>query len=342
MKVWIDISNAPHAHFFKQVIKKLKERATDVIVTTRAFDSVPEILNLNSIPYTVIGNHGGSDVKEKLKASAKRILDLTDFIADEEVDLAVFKHSVEAPRVAYGLQIPSLCVVDNEHAVAQNKLMLPLSTKVIAPKCIPAQEIIQFGVKKENLIQFEGICELAHVHDFVPDPGVLTELGLDADKKIVVMRPEPAKANYFNGDRKKTIIKKILQNNTFDQCVVFPRFEEQKKVLRFPNTVIPENAVDTLSLMHYADVVISAGGSMNREAICVGTPAISTYPEKLLSVTKYLIDLNLKKHSLSVSEILLYAKEFMSDAEYQEKAHHILSRMEDPVDVLLREIRTFS
>lgn len=342
MKVWIDISNAPHAHFFKQVIRKLKEKAVDVIVTTRAFDSVPEILNLNDIPYTVIGNHGGSDVKEKLKASAKRILDLTDFIADEEVDLAVFKHSVEASRVAYGLQIPSLCVVDNEHAVAQNKLMLPLSTKVIAPKCIPAQEIMQFGVKKEDLIQFEGICELAHVHDFTPDPGVVTELGLDTNKKIVVMRPEPAKANYFNGDRKKTIIKKILQNNTFDQVVVFPRFEEQKKVLSFPNTVIPEKAVDTLSLMHYADVVISAGGSMNREAICVGTPAISTYPEKLLSVTKYLIDLNLKKHSLSVPEILSYAREFVSGAGYREKARHILSRMEDPVDVLLREIRTFS
>lgn len=339
MKVWIDISNAPHVHFFKDFIKESK---AEVIVTTRKFDSVPEILDLNNINYTVIGNHGGSDIKDKLKASAQRILELTNFIADEDVDLAVFKHSVEAPRVAYGLQIPSICVVDNEHGIAQNKLMLPLSTKVVAPKCIPAEEIIQFGVKEEDLIQFNGICELAHVRHFTPDPSVLTQLGLDPDKNIVVMRPEPAKANYFNGDKKKTIIKKILENNTFDQCVVFPRFEEQRKVLQFPHTIIPEEAVDSLSLMSYADVVISAGGSMNREAICVGTPAISTYPEKLLSVTKFLIDLGLKKHSLFIPEIFSYAEEFMADTHYRENALTILNQMENPIDVLLREIRKFS
>jgi hypothetical protein len=337
MKVWIDISNAPHVHFFKGLLKRID---AEVVVTTRAFDSVPQILDLNNIPYTIIGNHGGSDIKEKLLASAQRILELTRFIAEEKVDLAVFKHSVEAPRVAYGLQIPSLCVLDNEHAVAQNKLILPLSTKVIAPKCIPAEEIMQFGVRQEDLIQFNGICELAHTYEFTPDPSVLTRLGLDRDQNIVVMRPEPAKANYFNGDRKKTIIKKILQNNSFDQVVVFPRFEEQKKVLQFPHTVIPDEAVDTLSLMYYSDVAISAGGSMNREAICVGTPAISTYPEKLLSVTKFLIESGLKKHSLDVPEIVSYAHEFINDTCYRKNAVNMLQTMEDPTDVLLREIRS--
>jgi predicted glycosyltransferase len=339
MKIWIDISNAPHAHFFKHVIKKIKGK---IIVTTRAFDSVPQILDLNNIEYTIIGEHGGSDVKEKLLASSKRILELTEFIADEEVDLAVFKHSVEAPRVAYGLQIPSLCVLDNENAVAQNKLMVPLSTKVIAPQCIPAHKIMQFGIRKENLVQFNGICELAHVRDFTPNPAVIEKLGLDEDKPIVVLRPEPAKANYFNGDRKKTIVKRILQNNSFDQCVVFPRFEEQRKVLQVPNAIIPDKVVDTLSLMYYSNLVISAGGSMNREAICVGTPALSTYPEKLLSVTRFLIQLGLKRHSLKIPEILTHAHELLADEEYRNRAQQILSQMEDPVEVLLREIRTLA
>lgn len=336
MKVWIDISNAPHAHFFKEVIKEMH---AEVVVTTRDFDSVPQVLDLNNIDYTIIGNHGGSDIKGKLLASSKRILELAEFIAEEDVDLALFKHSVEAPRVAYGLQIPSLCIMDNENAVAQNKLMLPLSTRVVAPRCIPSEEILQFGVKREDLVQFNGICELAHVHNFTPSPRVLDELGLDPDKKMVIMRPEPAKANYFNGDRKKTIIKPILENSTFDQCVVFPRFEEQEKVLKFENTIIPEKAVDTLSLMYYGDLVISAGGSMNREAICVGTPAISTYPEKLLHVTTFLIHLGLKKHSVSVPEILEYAHELMAENGYRERARKILSSMEDPVDVVLREMR---
>ncbi|MBU7014220.1 MAG: DUF354 domain-containing protein [Theionarchaea archaeon] len=339
MKVWIDISNAPHAHFFKHVIRELK---AEVIVTTRAFDSVPKILDLNNIKYTIIGNHGGSDVKEKLVASSKRVLELTEFIAAEDVDLAVFKHSVEAPRVAYGLQIPSLCILDNENAVAQNKLMLPLSTRVVAPKCISPEEITQFGVRKEDLIQFNGICELAHVRNFTPNPEVLSYLGLDPDESIVVMRPEPAKANYFNGDRKKTIIKTILQNNSFNQVVVFPRFDEQKHVLQFPHTIIPDEPVDSLSLMYYSDLVISAGGSMNREAVCVGTPALSTYPEKLLSVTRYLMDLGLKKHSIAIPEILTYAHQLIKDKGYRERANRILSTMEDPVDVVLREIRALA
>ncbi|MGD2247720.1 MAG: DUF354 domain-containing protein [Candidatus Methanofastidiosia archaeon] len=337
MNVWIDISNAPHAHFFKDLINRIKG---NVVVTTREFDSVPAILDLNNIEYTIIGNHGGSDVKGKLIASAKRIVELTDFIADHDIDVAVFKHSVEAPRVAYGLQIPSLCVLDNENAVAQNKLMLPLSDKVVAPACIPAKEITRFGVDPKNLIQFNGICELAHIRGFNPDPAVLTQLELDQDKDIVVMRPEPAKANYFNGDRKKTIIKKILQNNSFDQVVVFPRFEEQKKVLQYDHTTIPDQAVDTLSLMHYANLVISAGGSMNREAICVGTPALSTYPEELLSVTKYLIGLGLKKHSVSIPEIFEYAHKLLKDNGYREKARTIIAGMDDPIEILLHEIET--
>jgi predicted glycosyltransferase len=336
MKVWIDISNAPHAYFFKNIISKLKAK---VIVTTRAFDSVPQILDLNNIEYTVIGNHGGSGIKDKLMASSERILQLTEFIADEDVDVALFKHSVEASRVSYGLQIPSLCVMDNEHAVAQNKLMLPLSSRVIAPQCIPLSQITQFGVNEEDVVQFDGICELAHVQQFTPDPHVLDELGLDPDHPIIVLRPEPAKANYFNGDRKKTIIKHILENSSFDQCVVFPRFEEQKKVLNFPHVIIPERAVDSLSLMHYADLVISAGGSMNREAIAVGTPAISTYPEKLLSVTKHLIDLGLKKHSLHIPQILSYAEELIQDDQYSEKTLNMLNAMDNPTDIVLREIR---
>jgi predicted glycosyltransferase len=336
MKVWIDISNAPHAHFFKHVIRELK---AEVVVTTRAFDSVPKILDMNNIDYTIIGSHGGSDVKEKLLASSRRIVELTEFIAEEDVDIAVFKHSVEAPRVAYGLQIPSLCILDNENAVAQNKLMLPLSTKVIAPQCIPVDEITQFGVKKEDLIQFNGICELAHVRNFTPNPEVLSYLGLDPDETLVVMRPEPAKANYFNGDRKKTIIKTILQNNSFDQVVVFPRFDEQKNVLQFPHTIIPDDPVDSLSLMYYSDLVISAGGSMNREAVCVGTPALSTYPEKLLSVTRYLMGLGLKKHSVAIPEILRYAHQLIEDKGYRERAFRLLSTMEDPVDIVLREIK---
>ncbi|MFQ5892136.1 MAG: DUF354 domain-containing protein [Candidatus Methanofastidiosia archaeon] len=339
MKIWIDISNAPHVHFFKRIIRELEKRH-EVLVTARRFDSLQEILSLNHIEFKTVGKHGGSTDKGKLLASAERVRELGELISAEKVELTLYKHSVEAARVSFGLKIPSICVLDNENAQAQNKLMLPLSQKVIAPSCIPTSEILRFGVLRENLVRFRGFCEISHIQDFRPNPKVLKELGLDRERKLVVLRPEPSKANYFNGNRKKTIVAKLLRESQDEdlQFVVFPRFEEQREVLNFKNTVIPEVAIDSLSLMSFADLVVSAGGSMNREAIALKTPAISTYPLKLLGVTKHLIHLGVKWHSLSISEIVKYFKTIEKDEDYKRKVTKILSEMENPQDVVLREV----
>ena len=336
MKIWIDVSNAPHIHFFKNIIKELKVRGHDVIVTARNFDSITEILELHDIDHQLVGKHGGFSLKDKLVESSKRVMGLTEIISKESPDLALYKHSVEASRVSYGLKIPSLCVLDNEIAESQNKLMLPLSTKIIAPKAIPLKEITKYGVSKENIRRFYGVCELAHVRDFVPDEKVMSNFNFD--RPLIVMRPEPIKADYYNGDKDKSIIRDVIANSSIDATfVVFPRCEDQKKLFDFENVIIPENVIDSLSLIHYSDLVISAGGSMNREAIALEVPAISAFPGHVLAVTQFLINLGIKDHSLDPKEIWKMAEEFMTNT-YKKDVRKALKKMENPVDIILEEI----
>jgi len=342
MKVWIDISNTPHVNFFKGIIKNFENRGHETFVTSRDFDGLSSLLELHGIKHTVVGRHGGFCKKSKLVESSKRILELSEIINSEEIDLALYKHSVEGARVSYGLGIPSICVLDNETAIAQNKLMLPLSSKVIAPDAIPLEEITRYGVDESQVIRFNGFCEIANVSDFKYDDSFISQLGLSEDKFTIVMRPEPVKANYYNGNKDKTIVKAILEKTkslTDYQFVVFPRFEEQKSVFNYNNVIIPEEPVDALSLMSYSDLVISAGGSMNREAVALNTPALTTYPEKLLAVTKKMIEQGLKIHLLDPEKITKFIEKDKNLDVYHDNNKKIISKLENPIDVISKEIK---
>ncbi len=223
--------------------------------------------------------------------------------------------------------------------------MLPLSTKVIAPDAIPLEEITKYGVHESQVTRFNGFCEMANVSDFKYDDSFISQLGLSEDKLTIVMRPEPVKANYYNGNKDKTIIRAILEKTKFlkdYQFVVFPRFEEQKSVFDYDNVIIPSESVDALSLMKYSDLVISAGGSMNREAVALNTPALTTYPEKLLAVTKKMIEQGLKIHLLDPEKITRFIEKDKNLDIYHDNNKKILSKFENPIDVISREIKVLA
>ena len=165
MKVWIDISNAPHVRFFKDVIKHLQNEGEDVLVTTRQFGDIHKLLNMYDIEFTSVGKHGVS-LEEKLKESTTRVADLVDIIAGEKIDVAVSKHSIELPRISFGLGIPSLYILDNEHAVAANKLTLPLCSRIISPKIIDVWKLMQYGADPNKILQYNGTSELMHFKTF--------------------------------------------------------------------------------------------------------------------------------------------------------------------------------
>ncbi len=341
MRVWIDITNAPHVHFFKGIIKELEKAGHEVLVTTREFDGLTGILDMFGIDYYVVGKHGGATLEGKLLASTERMYKLSKLIIEEKPDLALYKHSAEAPRVAFGLQIPSVGFVDNETAVAQNKLILPYTTLLLYPTAIDAYELLRCGADPNGMRPVKGFSELAHLYGFLPSRTVLRELGVKP-REYIVMRTEPIKANYFNGPP-KSVLEDVIPLLPEIPIVLFPRTEEQRKHFeRFENVIMPERPVDSLSLLYYARLMIGAGGTMNREAIALGTPTISTYPGRLLAVTKWLVEKGLKFHSTDPVEVARMAERMMDmNGSYRAYIRSVVSGFENPMDVILREIETY-
>ncbi|NJE03256.1 DUF354 domain-containing protein [Thermococcus sp. MV11] len=341
MKVWIDITNAPHVHFFKGVIRELEKAGHEVLLTTREFDGLTGILDMYGFDYYVVGKHGGATLEGKLLASSERMYRLSKLIIEEKPDLALYKHSAEAPRVAFGLQIPSIGFVDNETAIGQNKLILPYTRLLLFPKAIDAYELFRSGADPNGMRPVNGFSELAHLYGFRPEGRVLRELGLRKNSYIV-MRTEPIKANYFNGPE-KSVLEDVIPLLPEIPIVLFPRTKEQRERFeRFDNVIMPEKPVDSLSLLYYARLMIGAGGTMNREAIALGTPTISTYPGRLLAVTRWLIEKGVKFHSTDPVKVARMAERMMEmNGSYRAYIRSVVSGFENPMDVILSEIEAY-
>lgn len=315
MKIWIDIVNAPHVRFFKSIISYLENEGEEVFITARRFGDVHRLLDLFNINYNLVGWHGVS-LEEKLIRSTQRAYELSQIISREKPDVAVSKHSIELPRITYGLKIPSVYILDNEHAIAANKLTLPLCERVILPAVIKPESVVRCGADPDYLVPYNGTSELTHLVDFQYNPHIFEDLKLDLKKKkTILMRPEPSLASYLDADCRTTVLSPIVEALE-DQAniLVIPRFREQQQIFEDDDQItLIKPPVDTFSLMKACDLVIGAGGTMNREAALLGTPVISCYPGKLLSVDAYYIQKGLMKRSTHPDEIVDMAKELLSD-----------------------------
>lgn len=314
MKIWIDIVNTPHVRFFNGIIKKLKADGHEVLITARDFSNIHDLLDIFELEYTSIGDHGVT-LEEKLLSSTKRAYELSKFIAKQDIDIAITKHSIELPRVAFGLGIPNIFVLDNEHAIAANKLTLPLTNKLIIPEIFDVWNTIHFGMNPNDIVRYNGTCEVTHLEDFEYNDNIIEDLGLKLNNdKIILMRPEPSLASYLDTDCTKSVLTPIV-DALKDQAdlLIIPRFRTQGEIFEdLDNVHIIKTPVDTFSLMKKADLIIGAGGTMNREAALLGTPVISCYPGKQLSVDKYYIDKGFMKRSTNLNEIIELSKELLS------------------------------
>lgn len=306
MKIWIDLVNAPHVLFFKNIIDYLRNEGEDVLITTRQFGDTIKLLDLFGEEYISVGGHGVT-LQQKLTESTSRLNKLSKIIIKEKPDVSVAKHSIELPRISFGLGIPSVYAIDNEHATAVNKITLPLCDTIIVPKAISMWKILQFGADPDNIIRYNGTSEIVHFKNFKYNENIFEELDLNIEKeKTILMRPEPSLASYLDADCRKSILSPIVENlEEHANILVIPRFKEQQKLFEDdPDVTLIKPPVDTFSLMKKSDLVIGAGGTMNREAALLGTPVISCYPGETLAVDKYYVDRGLMKRSNNLDEII--------------------------------------
>jgi predicted glycosyltransferase len=293
VRVWIDITNSPHVLFFRPLLRLLHEDGHEVEVTARDFAQTLELLELHRIAHHVVGpGHGGGGAVGKARAMARRLPRLRAFAKRGKFDLVLAHGSHEAMLIARSLGIPGSTSHDYEFATLQHQLGLRAATRVVFPDAIPAERLARFGVRPPKLVQYPGLEEEYYLADFEPDRGVLD--GIDPARVLVVVRTPPELALYHRHDN--PLFARVLERLGRDasiHAVVLPRTADQRaaiEALRLPSLHVADRAVDAQSLLALADLVVSAGGTMNREAVALGTPVYTTFAGRLGAVDERLID----------------------------------------------------
>ncbi|MFC2162152.1 DUF354 domain-containing protein [Candidatus Altiarchaeota archaeon] len=362
-EVWVDIMTTKQVWFLGKLVEYLQDKGVETYVTVRKYQENTEVLERAiadgrlDFKYEVTGVHGGASNEGKLDAFLKRCQVHLERIKDKDVACAFSLSSPECARVAYGLAVPHICTSDSPFSKAASLLTFPISEKIICSNLSRIEDFVKVGADPEKIIMFNGIDEIAWTRDFKPDPRVLDEAGLDGSKPIVIVRalsPHFAENAPFFKDTEtgiEDVIQKILDRTGPEvQVVAIPRYGEQGPILRkaFGDKITVIDYTEGPSLTSQADVLISCGGTMNREASLLGTFAISIDPlckHPMAYGEKYLHEQGILLPTLDMNEAADKAIELLNSEDLRnqvkDKAAKIRSEMEDPIPVFYREIKEY-
>jgi uncharacterized protein len=288
VRVWVDFTNSPHVLVLRPVIERLREQGHDVQVTARDFAQTLALCDRFGIAHTAIGRHRGAGLADKAWGLAARSIELTRWARRHgPFDLAIGHGSNDITVASALLRIPCSTTFDYEWATVQHNVNCRLAQAVVIPEAIPPERMDRYGARRK-LGRYPGLKEEYYLADFEPDARILEELGLDATQPIAVVRTPPAVSLYhrFEND----LFGQVLEKLRGAQTVVLPRTPEQRaELVAAGGFIVPERAIDAQSLIAYADLVVSAGGTMNREAVALGTPVFTVFEGRLGAVDEQLI-----------------------------------------------------
>jgi uncharacterized protein len=292
MRLWFDMTAPAHPVVFRPIVRWLQERGHDVTITARDYAQTLELLELHGMPYIAVGAHAGASRARKLMHLIHRIRGVRR-AAEGPFDLAIAHGSNELAIAAMISRIPAVNMFDYEFALQQHNVGCRPARRVVTPDAIPPSRLERFGVRAEKLVQFPGLKEEYYLADFQPDDRVFAQIGADRRKLTVIMRPPPDVSLYHRkANRLFPEVTTELGNRDDVQAIVLPRTQLQRKelaALNYPSLIVADQAVDAQSLIAFADLVVSAGGTMNREAVALGTPVYTTFGGRLGGVDEQLI-----------------------------------------------------
>ncbi len=294
MRVWIDVTNSPHVPFFRPLIALLEERGHDVRVSARAFAQTLELLDAAGIAHDVVGPpHGGAGRAAKIRAMGSRLRALRAWARPQRFDVALSHASHELPLAARSLGIASAYAYDYEFARSQHTLGSRSATRVVVPAAIPQERLDRLGAFADKTLRYAGLKEEYYLADFEPDTSVPWALGVDTSRLVAVVRTPPEVSLYHrHGNPLFADVLERLGSDPGVHAVVLPRTPEQLASLAsrgLPSLIVPGRAIDAQSLIAMADLVVSAGGTMNREAVALGTPVWTTFAGRLGAVDEGLV-----------------------------------------------------
>jgi predicted glycosyltransferase len=291
-KVWIDLTNSPHVLFFRPILRRLDDAGVETVVTARDFAQTLGLLQRYGIEHTVIGRHGGASVAGKGLGLVRRSGSLLRFGRGKGITQAVSHGSNDLAIAARTLRLHSTVLHDYEGAAGMHRINFRLASKVMTPDVIPYSALAGYGLDERRFRPYHGLKEQVALADFAPDDGVYEELGLDRDRAIVVLRP-PATMSLYHRGIENTVFDAVLTRllDSDVQVVLLPRTSEQAASFDgLSGVIIPTRPVDGPALVWAADAVISAGGTMNREAAVLGVPTWTTFAGQIGAVDRALVD----------------------------------------------------
>lgn len=316
MRVLVDLTNSPHVPFFAPLVALLEARGHEVHVVARRFAQTVELAERTGLRATTLGQHGGSSRGRKGLQAGRRVgalLAHARTISRERgmLDVAMSHGSTDLPIVARALGVPHVTAFDYEWAATMHHLNCRLSWRVVVPDAIPLERLDRYGAAG-RITTYPGLKEEYYLDTAALDGGIRASLGIAAEAPLAVLRPPAGFALYHRG----------IDNDLFDgvldrlraqagaRVVVLARTPQQRgailqRVAGDAAVIVPEHALDGASLIAAADVVVSAGGTMNREAAALGVPVYTVFAGRMGGVDERLLAEGRLRQLTSVDDVHL-------------------------------------
>ena len=283
MRIWIDLANSPHVPFFRSLADEFVQRNHELLITARAFAETVEMAQAAGFDADVIGGHGGGKLSGKAGNLVQRGLSLARWARGRGIDLAVSHNSYSQILAARALSLRTVTLMDYEHQPA-NHLAFRFASRIVVPASFPEAALDRYGAQPAKVFRYHGIKEDVYLADFKADPefkAILNDLGVNDSDVLVTIRPAASEALYhrFENELFDQLLDRLLSEETV-KVILLPRNDLQRQtyVARAnPRLIVPARPLHGADLIAYSDLVVSAGGTMNREAAALGVPAASIY-----------------------------------------------------------------
>ncbi|MCB8818927.1 DUF354 domain-containing protein [Microvirga rosea] len=336
MKIWFDISNSPHINMFSGLLADLHSSGHQPVITCRPLANTIDLLKLEQIDFTVVGNHYGKNLIRKSMGFPIRVLQLYKYLASLEIDAAISQSSFHSPVTSRLLRVPSIYMNDNEYALGNMPAFLA-AKKILIPEYLAVEKVIRQGASPKKIRQYPGVKEGIYLWK------VSEQLDLFQSKESkslpsIYIRPEPWTAQYYHG-RTKFLDEVILELSSIANVIVLPRGEAQAahyRSARFSVVKVIEGAISIQSIAQDCDLFIGAGGTMTREMAVLGIPTISVYQDELLDVDQHLLRVGAFIHEPALTGAS--ARRHLEKAIKGERRWELLEKGHLAYDLLKEEI----
>ncbi|UCH31494.1 MAG: DUF354 domain-containing protein [Candidatus Bathyarchaeota archaeon] len=321
MKVWYDACTGKHIRYGTVIARKLRSLGHEVILTTRRHPDTLALSRLLREKFEVVGKYAPTSSASRLKESLKRQLAFWEIFENEPPDYAISHGSIELCRVAFGLGVPTISTADAPHAIAANRLTIPLVDWVLTSKAIPKEEYQKFGAKK--IVQFDGVDEVAWIKNFKPRV-------LEYESPLIVVRQMEIHASYARSKRDITqdLASKL---SSLGNVLFISRYDREARC----GLTVPQKFVDSASLAAMADLVVTVGGTISREAALQGIPSVVIAVFGSSFVNAYLSKLGFPLFTVKPSQVFKFAKKLLGrKLDVKEK----LEKLENPIDYIKKII----